>query len=153
MSPFLVISLRQHLALGCSMRHGFLGTTTYYYYYYYYYYYPSHTTQLRTVKGVSACCGLPASHQERPQQTLHISGNLWGKGILPSQWILRNTHRASPSSPNLSSQKRLRDVQLSVIIIIIFQNSKQQHKKQIKKIKKENPPKNPKKPQNNTCLT
>ena len=43
----------------------------YYYYYYYYYYYNIHFTQLRTVEGVSACYGLPASRHVRPQQTLH----------------------------------------------------------------------------------
>ena len=35
-------------------------------------YYKSHTTQLRAGEGVSACYGLPASRQVRPQQTLHI---------------------------------------------------------------------------------
>ena len=40
-------------------------------------------TQLRTMEGVSACYGLPASHQVRSQQILHISGNMGGKEILP----------------------------------------------------------------------
>ena len=59
----------------------------YYYYYYHYYYYNSHTTQLRTVEGVSACYRLPVSRQVRPQQTLHISGNLREKEIFPLKWI------------------------------------------------------------------
>ena len=74
-------------------------------------YYNSHTTQLRTVERDSACYGLPVFRQVRLQQTLHISGNLWGREILLLKWIFRNTHRASPYSPKLSSQEGVRNVQ------------------------------------------
>ena len=89
----------------------------YYYHNYYnhnYYcnYYNSYTTQLRTVEGVLACYGRPASCQERLQQTWHSSGNLWEKEILPLKWILTPC-RASPYSTNLSSKEGVRDVQPS----------------------------------------
>ena len=79
----------------------------------YYCYYDSHTTQLRTVGGVSPCYGRRQSRHVRPQQALYIPRDLWGKEISPLNWILNNTHRASPYLPNLSSQEGARDVQPS----------------------------------------
>ena len=60
--------------------------------------------------GVSACYGLPVSHQVRLEQTLDNSENFWGKEIIPLKWILRNTYRANPYSLNLSGQEGVRDV-------------------------------------------
>ena len=48
----------------------------------------------------------PLSEEKKPIQILVK---------IPLKWILRNTHRASPYSPNLSSQEGVRDVQPSKV--------------------------------------